>query len=248
MNYQYNPYAAPQAGFPPPAAPPGAPGVPQPWTVGEMFSIAWARFKPNWVVLVFSWFALMAISMVLGFATMIAIGARAVPPDSPLAIRMMVGSGFVRLLVTAFLQVGLLRISLDVARDRTPSFGALFLGGDRFFALLGVFLLQSLIVVVGLLLLVVPGVIAALGLSLTQYYVVDAKMGPIDAMKASWAATRGQKGEIFVLLLASVGVMLLGALACCLGMLVAAPVALVALSAGYTRISGIGAAPPLPVW
>ena len=44
MNYQYNPYAAPQA------APPMAPGViqpgsPQPWSVGEVITIAWERFK-----------------------------------------------------------------------------------------------------------------------------------------------------------------------------------------------------------
>ena len=62
MNYQQNPYAPPQAAPPMAQAAMPAAGAPQPWTVGEVLSIAWERFKPNWVVLVFSYF----IAMIIG--------------------------------------------------------------------------------------------------------------------------------------------------------------------------------------
>jgi hypothetical protein len=52
VNYQYNPYAAPQAA-PPPQQESTTTGAPQPWGVGEVVSLGWARFKQNWALLVF---------------------------------------------------------------------------------------------------------------------------------------------------------------------------------------------------
>ena len=97
----------------------------------------------------------------------------------------------------------------------------------------------------GFVLLIVPGVILSLGLLLAPYYVVDAQMGPIAAMKASWGATRGQKGDVFVLVLAGVGLALLGLVMCFFGILATFPIYSVAVAAAYTRMSGLGVAPPM---
>jgi hypothetical protein len=99
----------------------------------------------------------------------------------------------------------------------------------------------GIVVVIGFVLLIVPGVIAMLGLYLTQFYVVEANMGPIEAMKASWESTKGQKGDIFVLILLSFFVILGGILAFCVGIFVAIPVIWVAMAIAYLRISGRGA-------
>lgn len=55
----------------------------------------------------------------------------------------------------------------------------------------GLSILVGLTVLVGLVLLVVPGIIFAARLSLAQYYLVDKKMGVIEAYKASWGSTKG---------------------------------------------------------
>jgi uncharacterized membrane protein len=103
-----------------------------------------------------------------------------------------------------------------------------------------------LVLVPAFFLLIVPGVILALGWSLAPFYVVDAGMGPIEAMKASWSATRGQKGEIFVLGIASVGLTLLGVLMCCVGVLATSPILYVAFAIAFIRMSGLGVVATLP--
>lgn len=140
--------------------------------------------------------------------------------------------------ITAFFQVGLLKIFLQAARGQFCQFGELIQGGPRFLAMVGVLLLKQLIIMVGLILFIVPGVIAALGLALAEYYVVDQNMGPVQALKASWAATEGQKGKIFLYGILSVGVMILGLLACCVGIFAAGPTIQVGNALIYCALSG----------
>ena len=54
-----------------------------------------------------------------------------------------------------------------------------------------------LAVIGGLVLLVVPGIIIALRLSLAHYYLVDKDLGVMEAYKASWYATKGHMGKIW---------------------------------------------------
>jgi uncharacterized membrane protein len=146
-------------------------------------------------------------------------------------------------IVRSFFFVGLIRIWLAAARGQTPSFVVLFSGIDRFLPMLTVTLLTSLATSVGYALLIVPGIILTLGLALSQFYVVDAKMGPFAAMGASWQATRGYKGDLFVLGLAALGLLILGICMCFVGMSATFPIVAVAAAAAYTRMSGTGPAP-----
>lgn len=71
-------------------------------------------------------------------------------------------------------------------------------------------LLQLLVLVTvigGCILLIVPGIIFALRLSLSTYYLVDQNMGVMDAYKASWHATKGNLGKIWGLI--GVGILML---------------------------------------
>jgi uncharacterized membrane protein len=76
--------------------------------------------------------------------------------------------------------------------------------------------------------------------------VVDQNMGPIEAMKASWGATTGQKLPIILWGLVAFLVMMAGGLACGLGMLVAMPIVYLAHTTIYLRLSGRGAPAALP--
>jgi hypothetical protein len=60
-------------------------------------------------------------------------------------------------------------------------------------------LLVGLTVVGGLLLLIVPGFIFATRLVLAPYFLVDKKMGVLEAYKASWHATQGNGGKIWAI-------------------------------------------------
>jgi len=242
----YNPYAAPQAAPPPPPGGGAYAGSPQPWDIGEVVSAAFEAFKPNWVVLVLANFTALVIAQVVQFVPrlpgvvgIIKIGSL---PDTMLGL---VGA-VMGLVVQSFFQVGLIRISLGVARGRTPTFGELFGGGDRFVPVLVALFLLCIGVFLGLVLLVVPGVILALGLSLANYFIVDQEMGPIDALQESWRATDGQKAKLFALGFVAAFIILGAAAFCCLPVLAAIPLVQLAFTVVYLRITGRGGASPAP--
>jgi uncharacterized membrane protein len=142
--------------------------------------------------------------------------------------------------LSLYLNVGMMRIWLEVVRGGSPSFGTLFSGADRFLPFFAVQLLYGLAVLLGFIALIVPAIIIGLGLSLGMWYVVDAKMGPMDALSASWQATKGHKGDLFVLGLVTIGLFILGLLMCGIGLLATLPLAYLAYAVAYTRMSGIG--------
>jgi uncharacterized membrane protein len=139
--------------------------------------------------------------------------------------------------------VGFLRISLAAARGKAPEFMTIFSGFDRFLPLLVTNLIYYFGMMLGVLLLIVPGVILFLGFSLAQFYCVDARLGPFAALGESWRAMRGHKGQMFVFICAGVAVYLLGFLACCVGSLPAGALLYVAWAIIYTRLSGYERAP-----
>ena len=79
-------------------------------------------------------------------------------------------------------------------------------------------------VLLGLMALVVPGIILGLGWMFTQALIVDRNLGPIEAMQTSWRLTRGEKGGLLLWMLVCAGICLLGAMACGIGLFVAAPI------------------------
>jgi uncharacterized membrane protein len=207
-----------------------------------VLSIAWERFKEYWPVLLSTYVLTMVVTQLISnvptlltFLGVFAHGTVEWYVATYGCLALSYG-------ISVFLDGGLRRIWVDAALGQSPSFEALFSQGARSLRYLAVTLLMGLAVVGGVLLLIVPGIIFGIGFSLAPYYVIDADMGPIRAMQASWAATRGWKTEIFALGLANVGLVLAGVLACCVGMFAAVPVCSVALAVVYVRLSGRAAA------
>jgi hypothetical protein len=244
----YNPYAAPSAEAHGPDAPLYGGGGPQPWEVGEVLSEAWDRFKLNWALLAFTLLATQALAGLPGQLPGILVAAKVLDPQhDPIPYLSVVGvCAFIGFVIGSYLQCGLIRIWLGVARGESPNFGEILNGGSRFLPMLGVQLLVTIAVTLGLV-LIVPGVILALGLMLSQIFVVDQEMGPVEAMTASWDATRGHKGKLFLYATVSFFVVLAGAVACCFGIFAAVPTVWVGTSIIYLRLTGRGpstAAPP----
>jgi hypothetical protein len=63
------------------------------------------------------------------------------------------------------------------------------------------YFLATIATLFGFLLLIVPGVILMLRLPIFANLVIGQGLGPVEAMKASWKATRGSSGAIFVVML-----------------------------------------------
>jgi len=80
--------------------------------------------------------------------------------------------------------------------------------------------LVSLIVSVGIILLIVPGIYLACKLVFTPYLVVDRKMGAIEAMQESWRMTRGHGWTVFLIGLLGIPIVLLGLACLVLGVII----------------------------
>ena len=97
-------------------------------------------------------------------------------------------------------------------------------------------ILVGIIVIIGLVLLVVPGIIAALGLLFASYLIIDKKKGPIEAMKESWRIAKGHWGKLFLFMLAIIGLNILGLVLLFVGLFVTVPVSMIAMVHVYRTL------------
>jgi uncharacterized membrane protein len=76
-------------------------------------------------------------------------------------------------------------------------------------------LLVGIIVVIGFVLIIVPGIIFSCKLAFTPYLVVDRKMEVIEAIKESWRMTGGHAWKVFLIGLLAIPIFIAGLI--CLG-------------------------------
>ncbi|MCB1443925.1 MAG: DUF975 family protein [Methyloceanibacter sp.] len=98
--------------------------------------------------------------------------------------------------------------------------------------------LASLAVGIGLVLLIVPGLIAMVLFMFATLLVIDRGLGPVEAMQESMRLTKGYRWPLFGLILLLALVIFVGVLALGVGVLVAGPVAGLAYVHAYRMLSG----------
>ena len=97
-----------------------------------------------------------------------------------------------------------------------------------FWKYLGASILLTLAIVIGFLLLIVPGIIFGPMFMSTTFIVIERELGPIDAMNESHRITRGHKWQLFGFVLVLLLINVLGLLALVVGLLVSIPVSTLA--------------------
>lgn len=139
-------------------------------------------------------------------------------------------------LVSATFSLGLSKIYLRFRDGEKPIFENLFDGLARAHVWVASAFIVTIAVVMGLILLLVPGIIMMLRLSLIGFVLVDERTGPIDAIQRSWDMTRGHTMDLLVLFIALLGLNILGL--CCLlvGLLVTVPVSGLAMAYIYREL------------
>jgi uncharacterized membrane protein len=126
---------------------------------------------------------------------------------------------------------------LRISRDESVEINNLFDGFKQFGNALGAYLLMLLIIILGFVLLIVPGIIAALALSQTFNIMHDEpNLGPIEAMKKSHEMMKGHRGDYFLLNLSFIGWALLCILTIGIGFLFLAPYASVTNAIFYNNL------------
>ena len=141
------------------------------------------------------------------------------------------------LVLGTIMGIGFIKIMLDTADGKKPMLVTLFTEWDVFFKYLGVMIVYGVVVYVGLMLLVFPGVIWMLKFYMAPFLVVDKKMGPIEAMKKSSEMTMGLKWDLLGFHCVTGVLSFLGMICLYVGMIFTIPTAMIATAKVYREIS-----------
>jgi uncharacterized membrane protein len=98
-------------------------------------------------------------------------------------------------------------------------------------------LLVTVIVVVGFILIIIPGFFFFCKLSFTPFLVVDRKMEVIEAVKASWKMTKGYGWKVFLIGLLGIPIAIAGAICLGVGIIIAGMWIMMALASLYHSVS-----------
>lgn len=94
-----------------------------------------------------------------------------------------------------------------------------------------------IVVFVGLILFILPGIYVMLRFQFYKFLVVDKGMDPIEALRGSAKLTEGHAWVLFGLLCISIVINILGLLALGVGLLVTVPMTMLAYTYVYKRLS-----------
>ncbi|HUQ72826.1 MAG TPA: hypothetical protein VM165_25080, partial [Planctomycetaceae bacterium] len=116
--------------------------------------------------------------------------------------------------------------------------GDLFSGGKYLWRMGGSTILFVLMVILGFVCLIIPGIIISLMFFPYQYVLVDEDPPGIDCLWRAKTYTDGNKGTIFLLFLAAFGINLLGACALIVGMVFTVPLTTLMMAVAYCKMTG----------
>ena len=201
------------------------------FSIGDAVSFGWDTMKNN-----LSFFIL---------AVLIMWGAEIIPSAlESFSYRMSLGVaagygfffGIISFVIGMFVNMATIKIGLRFSKGETADFPDLINEYPRFWDFLLGSILYALIVIGGLILLIIPGIYWAIKYHFYGYLIIDQGMGPMDAIKKSGELTDGVKWNLLVFWLATFGIFILGFLACCVGVLFAIPVIMVAVAYVYRTL------------
>ncbi|WP_156750151.1 hypothetical protein [Mycobacterium sp. E2479] len=161
---------------------------------------------------------------------------------------------FVFFAYTIFVQAAFLSGALDIADARPVTVSSFFKPRHFGNALLAAALLSVISVVLDALSLIPPTIVfnlvALLAVAVFSFFAlftiafaIDRDLPPIEALKASFTTVRSDIGSALLSWLVQFAIVLVGFLLCFVGVVVAAPVALLLQVYTYRRLSGGPVAP-----
>ncbi len=205
-------------------------------TVGSALSNGWSIFKHNAGFLI-----------LVSFVMFLIMGALTWVTDTIDSSFLVFVLNIVSIIVYTLLGAGMLHIYLGLLDGKKGTVGELFTHTDQLLPLFIVNVVTGIIVFIGSVLLIIPGIVAMVFLLFGQYLVIDKKMKPMDALKHSMQMAKPN----FWMLLGFIVVILLlntvGVLALLVGVLVTAPVSAAAMAYMYRQlVGGHSVAPAAP--
>lgn len=203
--------------------------------IGEAVHYGWDTMKEN-----FAYF--IAVILILWLAQAIPSGLQAGLGRHNAGLNIIFGIiGFV---VGLFVGMAYIKIGLRFTAGEQADFHDLYSAYPHLWNYLVAVIIYALIVLGGLILCIIPGIYWGVKYQFFGYFVIDQERTPTNALTRSGQVTQGIKGYLFLFNLAQLGILILGFLACVVGILVAVPINIVAHAYVYRRLVATEAARP----
>lgn len=196
--------------------------------IGQAFSYGWTELKKNF------WY-FVGLAVIVLIIESISSG----PRDGRTYFNLL------GLFLSAWMTSGYIKIILDYYGGTKRELTDVFTQFAYFWRVLGASILVGIIVVLGFIALIIPGIYFGLRFMFTVPLIIDKNLDIGEAMKQSTELTRGIKGSLFLFVLVMIGVMILGFICLGVGVFIAMPVVWLAYIYLYKNLqpSTVAAAP-----
>ncbi|WP_328397123.1 hypothetical protein [Nocardia sp. NBC_00416] len=208
-------------------------GIPGRLDVGHALSYGLEKFRLN----PGPWVAVTSLGLIIYL--LFYLVARVVEPGSALTLLVIFAAVMAGLWL---LQATMVRGALYETDGYRPGFGSYFyLGsiGNAFLTALLAFLATTL----ASALCLIPGIVVGIGCMFSLHFAIEQGQTPMEAIKSSFLLVLRDPWRVLLLVLTVVVVTALGLLACGFGLLVAGPVATIAVTYAYRTLTGGPLAP-----
>jgi uncharacterized membrane protein len=203
------------------------------FSIGSAIRFGWETFKKRPWFFVGASVVIALIYLAAGLITVAIDVALASAADQATGI-----GSVVDWILSTLISMGVVAFYLK-AHDNTDAVSLSSLWHPRpFWSYLAATIVVVIAIILGLILLIVPGIILALMFMFTTFIVIDRERGPIEAMKESMRITRGHKWPLLGFVLVLVLLNVAGALALVVGLLVSMPVSWLAYAHAYRTLAG----------
>jgi len=160
-------------------------------TAGSVYSYGWRRLKKSFLDLFLIIIIVAAVYVPLGMIESLD------GHETPGGVLLNMFSFAYLILLLLPIDFGAAWVFLKSVRGEKVDVQDMFSVFENYLNVVLAGLLAGAIIGLGMMLLFVPGIIAACRLAFVRYLVMDRKMEPVEAVKESWRMTRGHANQIF---------------------------------------------------
>lgn len=216
------------------------------FSAGSCIKFGWETFKKRPWFLVFVALVISILEGGFRYQDQYQYQTNNAPTFSPGLIALIVAVGIVGGVVSILARMGRITMSLKAHDDVSAVHWKDLWMPHPFWRYLGAGILTGLIVLLGFILLIVPGIIFALRYMFVPYIVMDKGLMPMDALRESARITYGHKWELLGLFLLLALLNILGFICLLVGLLVTVPITWFAVTHAYKVLEQkAGSAPAL---
>ncbi|KKB48238.1 hypothetical protein HMPREF1212_03556 [Parabacteroides sp. HGS0025] len=183
------------------------------FSISEVCSTSWQRTKAQiWVL----------SGLIIGMSIIsFTLGVFAMPIQQSVMGAIVIN--LISCIISCIFALGYMKNIFQALDGEEPQFSAYGQQARKIITYLVANILMAIIVTLGLCLFIIPGIYLALRLQFYAALIVEDDAGIIESLQRSWEITRGQEMSLFMLMLAMIGICILGLILLGIGIFVAMP-------------------------